>query len=75
MSSIRSILEDVEQRGYVKGCPGDYADDGMSIDQALKDISELIDEALHSNMPSGYSTPDYRSGFNRAESNLRELLK
>jgi len=64
--SIRSVLEKVrnDERAY------EYDDD-----DALKDIEQIIDEALHSNMPSGYSTPDYRAGFNRAESNLREALK
>lgn len=74
MSSIRSILE--------KHMWGDYLLTGKpleeEIDQALKEISELIDEAKPEwTFDDGHNdaTWAYKKSADKFQSNLKELLK
>lgn len=78
MSSIRSILEDLLPC-VTCGVNADIADgfgqctcgNEKLVDQALKDISELIDGAK----PEQYPISELNIGVNEYQSNLKELLK
>lgn len=86
MSSIRSILEEVAQMGaeYANfGSPFNTDEDNIAgaealrqttIDQALKDISELIDGAKPT-LSMDRNTPLVQLQVDTYQSNLKELLK
>ena len=87
MSSIRSILEEFAKYCSVQGCPfGTMPNDKDKLDQALKEISELIDGAkpeiryITYIAASSVLSPQledcrYNTGCNEYQSNLKELLK
>ena len=79
MSSIRSILEEFAKYCSVQGCPfGTMPNDKDKLDQALKEISELIDGAkpkLMSDTSLIYKKWSVEMILNEYQSNLKELLK
>ena len=77
MSSIRSILEEVHNNGYDAGVFGSPLSP-KPVDQALKEISELIDGAkpkLMSDTSLIYKKWSVEMILNEYQSNLKELLK
>ena len=78
MSSIRSILVNLACESFNRGSNQDDSRLDKSVDQALKEISELIDGAkpkLMSDTSLIYKKWSVEMILNEYQSNLKELLK
>jgi len=89
MSSIRSILEKITARSYCTGQDGQpYNEDEWQIDQALLEISQIIDEVIGEdetvisqhymagNIEERTAFPDRRNRLRAEQRNRKkELLK
>lgn len=82
MSSIRSILEKLQTKSISNAQMTDYFEVSKAnkfvIDQALKDISELIDKAKPEFIfddGNNDATWAYKKGVTEYQNNLKELFK
>lgn len=82
MSSIRSILEELAfkhaEDGFTYSDPHDVGVDYKLIDQALKEISELIDRAKPTKSTTAvlpYGDTKFNEAIDQYQSNLKELFK